>query len=611
MIEGRHSSINGIKKRESPYPDLPLVLRPMNLYQHFRNEVVQAVEELVSGGEIPNGLDLTRIAVEPPRETGLGDITTNAAMVLAKPAGLKPRDLAEKLAGRLEAVESVVETEIAGPGFINIRLDHAFWQDRLKEILSAGPAYGDSELGKGESVNVEYVSANPTGPLHVAHARGAVVGDALASLLEKAGFEVTREYYVNDAGAQVDALSRSAYLRYREALGETIDEIPEGLYPGDYLKPVGEALAKRDSDKWLDANEDAWLSEVRDFAVATIMEGVRDDLAALGIEFGTFTSENSLVQKGAVDGVFKDLEEKGLVYTGVLEPPKGKEPDDWEPRPQTLFKATDFGDEVDRPLKKSDGSWTYFATDMAYHLDKFQRGFKTMIDVWGADHGGYVKRMKAAVEAVTGGQGDLDVKICQMVRLSKGGEPVRMSKRAGAFVTLRDLIGEVGRDVVRFMMLTRKNDSQMEFDLEKALEQSRDNPVFYVHYAHARCRSVMRNAAEEYGDDKITPHQLSGADLGLLSDPSELGVIRVMAAWPRMVESAAEAHEPHRIAYYLNDLATQFHVLWNKGNDDAKLRFIVADNEPITMARLALVQGVATVIASGLQVFGVAPVEEL
>ncbi|MEE9318294.1 MAG: arginine--tRNA ligase, partial [Rhodospirillales bacterium] len=494
----------------------------MNLYQHFRNKVVQAVEELVSDGEIPDGLDLARIAVEPPREAGLGDITTNAAMVLSKPAGLKPKDLAEKLAGRLEAVESVIETEIAGPGFINIRLDPAFWQERLREILGAGPAYGDSELGKGEKVNVEYVSANPTGPLHVAHARGAVVGDALASLLEKAGYDVTREYYVNDAGAQVDALSRSAYLRYREALGETIEEIPEGLYPGDYLKPVGEALAKRDGDKWLDAKEDAWLSEVRDFAVARIMEGVKEDLSALGIEFGTFTSENSLVQKGAVDGVLKELEEKGLVYTGVLEPPKGKKPDDWEPRPQTLFKATEFGDEVDRPLKKSDGSWTYFATDMAYHLDKFQRGFKTMIDVWGADHGGYVKRMKAAVEAVTGGEGVLDVKICQMVRLSKGGEPVRMSKRAGAFVTLSDLISEVGRDVVRFMMLTRKNDSQMEFDLEKALEQSRDNPVFYVHYAHARCRSVMRKAAEEFGGDKITPDALAGADLGLLSDPSEL-----------------------------------------------------------------------------------------
>ncbi len=590
---------------------MPSVLRPMNLYQYFRNKVVQAVEELVSDGEIPDGLDLARIAVEPPREAGLGDITTNAAMVLSKPAGLKPKDLAEKLAGRLNAVESVIETEIAGPGFINIRLDPAFWQERLREILGAGPAYGDSELGKGEKVNVEYVSANPTGPLHVAHARGAVVGDALASLLEKAGYDVTREYYVNDAGAQVDALSRSAYLRYREALGETIEEIPEGLYPGDYLKSIGEALAKRDGNKWLDAKEDAWLSEVRDFAVARIMEGVKEDLSALGIEFGTFTSENSLVQKGAVDSVLKELEEKGLVYTGVLEPPKGKKPDDWEPRPQTLFKATEFGDEVDRPLKKSDGSWTYFATDMAYHLDKFQRGFKTMIDVWGADHGGYVKRMKAAVEAVTEGQGVLDVKICQMVRLSKGGEPVRMSKRAGAFVTLSDLIGEVGRDVVRFMMLTRKNDSQMEFDLEKAMEQSRDNPVFYVHYAHARCRSVMRNAAEEFGGDKITPDALAGADLGLLSDPSELGVIKVMAAWPRMVENAAEAHEPHRIAYYLNDLATQFHFLWNKGNDDAKLRFIVADNEPITMARLALVQGVAAVIASGLQVFGVAPVEEL
>ncbi len=583
----------------------------MILYQYFRDQIVRIVEDLAASGELPGPLDTARVAVEPPRQTGHGDITTNAAMVLSKPTGLKPHDLAAVLAGRLKGIEAVMETEIAGPGFINLSLEPAFWHRQLKEIVETGPAYGDSEMGRGESVNVEYVSANPTGPLHVAHARGAVVGDALASLLEKAGYNVTREYYVNDAGAQVDALARSAYLRYREALGEEIKDIPEGFYPGEYLIPVGEALAKRDGDQWRDVDEDAWLPAIRSFAVAMMMDGVREDLASLGVEPGVFTSESVLVEKGTVDAVIKHLEDKGLIYTGVLEPPKGKAPDDWEPRPQKLFKSSEFGDELDRPVKKSDGSWTYFATDMAYHLDKFQRGFKTMIDVWGADHGGYVKRMKAAVEAVTDGDGVLEVKLCQMVHLKKGGKPVRMSKRAGTFVTLRYLINEVGRDVVRFMMLTRKNDSQMEFDLEKALEQSRDNPVFYVHYAHARCRSVMRNAAEQLGDKKIAPEALAGADLGLLTDTAELGVIKVMAAWPRMVENAAEVHEPHRVAYYLNDLATLFHALWNKGNDDARLRFIQSDNEGLTLARLALVQGVATVIASGLQVFGVSPVEEL
>ena len=583
----------------------------MNLYQYFRDQIVRIVEDLAASGELSGPLDTARVAVGPPRQTGHGDITTNAAMVLSKPTGLKPHDLAAVLAERLKGIEAVMETEIAGPGFINLSLEPAFWHRQLKEIVETGPAYGNSEMGRGEAVNVEYVSANPTGPLHVAHARGAVVGDALASLLEKAGYNVTREYYVNDAGAQVDALARSAYLRYREALGEEIKDIPEGFYPGEYLIPVGEALAKRDGDQWRDVDEDAWLPEIRSFAVAMMMDGVREDLASLGVEPGVFTSESVLVEKGTVDAVIKHLEDKGLIYTGVLEPPKGKAPDDWEPRPQKLFKSSEFGDELDRPVKKADGSWTYFATDMAYHLDKFQRGFKTMIDVWGADHGGYVKRMKAAVEAVTDGDGVLEVKLCQMVHLKKGGKPVRMSKRAGTFVTLRYLINEVGRDVVRFMMLTRKNDSQMEFDLEKALEQSRDNPVFYVHYAHARCRSVMRNAAEQLGDKKIAPEALAGADLGLLTDTAELGVIKVMAAWPRMVENAAEVHEPHRVAYYLNDLATLFHALWNKGNDDARLRFFQSDNEGLTLARLALVQGVATVIASGLQVFGVSPVEEL
>ncbi|HIC30153.1 MAG TPA: arginine--tRNA ligase [Rhodospirillales bacterium] len=583
----------------------------MNIYQHFRDEILSIVDELASQNVIPAGMDTGRITVEPPREAGHGDMATNAAMVLSKAAGMKPRDLAAVLSERLNTIQWVHETEIAGPGFINLRLESPYWHQRLEEILQNGTAFGDSTLGRGETVNVEYVSANPTGPLHVAHARGAVVGDVLASLLEKAGYAVTREYYVNDAGAQVDILARSAYLRYREALGEKIKEIPKGLYPGEYLIPVGEALAEKYGDQWLGADEEAWLADIRSFAAILMMDEVREDLKSLGIDFDVFSSEKTLVEKGAVEGVLEQLEKMDLIYTGVLEPPKGKIPDDWEPRPQTLFRASQFGDEVDRALKKSDGTWTYFATDMAYHLDKFQRGFKSMINVWGADHGGYVKRMKAAVGAVTGGEGELDVKICQMVHLKKGGEALRMSKRAGTFVTLSDLIGEVGRDVVRFMMLTRKNDSQMEFDLDKALEQSRDNPVFYVHYAHARCRSVLRNAATEWGDDTISPSALAAADLSLLTDPSELDLIKVMAAWPRMVENAAEAHEPHRIAYYLNELATLFHALWNKGNDDARLRFIITGEPALTIARLALVQGVATVIVSGLQVIGVSPVEEL
>jgi len=583
----------------------------MNLYQHFRDEIVRTVEDLSAAGEIPGTPDTTRITVEPPREASHGDIATNVAMALAKPTGMNPRELAERLVVRLADLAGVESAGVAGPGFINIRLQPAFWRQRLREILLAGTAYGDSDLGGGAPINIEYVSANPTGPLHVAHARGAVVGDALASLLEKAGFEVTREYYINDAGAQVEALARSVYLRYREAMGEDIGEIPEGLYPGDYLKAVGEALVGRDGDRWMEADEATWLSEVQSFAVDAMMAEVRDDLAALGISFDVFTSERFLVDAGAVDAVFEHLEVRGLVYTGVLDPPKGKTPDDWEPRPQTLFNARAFGDDVDRPLKKSDGTWTYFATDMAYHRDKVERGFKSMIDVWGADHGGYVKRVKAAVEALSGGEAVLDIKLCQMVHLKRGGEPMRMSKRAGTFVTLAELIGEVGRDVVRFMMLTRKNDSQMEFDLEKALEQSRDNPVFYVHYAHARCRSVLRNAAEAFGAASLDPVALADSDLDLLSDPAELAVIKTMATWPRIVESAAEAHEPHRVAYYLDELATAFHALWNKGNDDARLRFIVVDDPALTMARLALVQGVATVVASGLGVFGVTPVEEL
>ena len=583
----------------------------MNLFRHFEREVTSAVDALAAAGTLPPGLDTARVAVEPPREAAHGDITTNAAMVLAKAARMKPRDLAQSLALRLAALDDVARAEVAGPGFINMNLRPSFWHARLREVLAAGTAYGDSDLGAGEPVEVEYVSANPTGPLHVGHGRGAVVGDALAALLEKAGYAVTREYYINDAGAQVDALARSVHLRYRQALGEDAGPMPDGLYPGDYLIPVGAALAERDGDQWCKADEAAWLPVFRDFAVAAMMDLIRDDLAALGVRHAVFTSERRLVAEGAVDAAFDDLSARGLIYEGVLEPPKGKLPEDWEPRPQVLFRATRFGDVVDRPLKKSDGSWTYFASDIACHADKFRRGLAQMIDVWGADHGGYVTRMQAAVTAITEGKGALDVKLCQMVNLLDGGEPVKMSKRAGSFITLRDVIDRVGRDVFRFMMLTRRNDAPLDFDFKVVAEQSRDNPVFYVHYAHARCRSVLRHAAADLSGVALTDDTLAAAPLERLDDPAELDVIRALAGWPRLIESAAQTHEPHRIAFYLQDLAALFHVLWTKGKDDARLRFITLDDVPLTLARLALVRGVQLVVASGLLVFGVEPVEEL
>ncbi len=583
----------------------------MTLFETFRENIVSIINEMIAAKELPEGLNLDRINVEPPRDASHGDLTTNAAMVLAKPAAMNPRDLATLLAKKLGELDAVEKVDIAGPGFLNFGLSIAFWHSQMRDVLRQGISFGDSDMGQGQKVNVEYVSANPTGPLHVAHARGAVTGDALALLLRKAGYDVTTEYYINDAGSQVDTLARSAHLRYREALGEDIGEIPEGLYPGDYMIPVGEALAQRDGDKWLDCDETEWLVEFREFAVAQMMTLIRDDLKGLGIEQDVFTSEKSLVDAGAVDDVLNTLEDENLVYVGVLEPPKGMKPDDWEPRPQTLFKSTDFGDDVDRPIKKSDGSWTYFTNDIAYHLDKYRRGYTQMIDIFGADHGGYVKRMKAATTAVSGGEAALEIKLCQMVHLMKGGEPIRMSKRSGNFVTLRNLIDEVGKDVVRFIMLTRKSDTQMEFDLQKVTEQSRDNPVFYVQYAHARCHSVLRNALETLGVESIDALNLHDVSFDPIHDPAELELIRVMANWPRMVEAAAEAQEPHRVAYYLNELATQFHGLWNKGKDDVRLRFIHEDDRELTLARLALIQAVALVIASGLAVFGVEPVEEL
>ena len=583
----------------------------MNIHQSFLAYVRAAITQLGADGILPAELDMSKISVEPPREASHGDISTNAAMVLSKAANMKPRDIAKHLAARLGALDAVASAEIAGPGFINLILTPDKWREVLAEILIAGIDYGDSDFGGGAKVNVEYVSANPTGPLHVAHARGAVIGDTLANLMTKAGFDVTTEYYINDAGAQVEALARSAHLRYREALGEDIGVIPEGLYPGEYMIPVGTALLAEYGDAYKDADETAWLPVFRDFAIDRMMDAVKTDLAALGIEQDVFTSERALIDAGAVEELLATLDNKGLIYTGVLEPPKGKKTQDWEPRPQILFRATEFGDDVDRPMKKSDGTWTYFANDIANHLDKFKRGFPIMIDIFGADHGGYVNRMKAAVTAMSSGEADLEIKLCQMVHLKKNGEPMRMSKRAGNFVTLRELVDEVGRDVVRFIMLTRKQDSQMEFDLDKALEQSRDNPIFYVQYAHARCRSVLRNAATLIAECELTWSALARVDMTALNDPAEMELIKLMAGWPRLIESAAEAREPHRVAYYLQDLAECFHALWNKGKDDARLRFIHEDDTARTLARLALVQGVATVIASGLKICGVTPVEEL
>ena len=582
----------------------------MNYFNYLNEIVTNSIEKLMLAGTLPKGLDLGALNVEPPRDPSHGDVATNAALVLAKSAGMKPREIAEPLAECLAGVPELEEVSVAGPGFINIRLAETFIHERLLDVLKAGTSYGDSDLGSGIPVNVEYVSTNPTGPLHVGHARGAVFGDALANLLEKAGHAVTREYYINDAGAQVNQLARSAYLRYREALGEDVGEIPEGLYPGDYLIPVGEALASSHGEAWLNEPEEAWLPSFRRFAIDAMMENIREDLTSLGVNIAVFTSELELADQGKVEDALGFLESKNLIYEGVLEAPKGKQPDDWEPRPQTLFKATEFGDDVDRPLKKSDGSWTYFATDVAYHRDKVDRGFNTMIDVWGADHGGYVKRMVAAVAALSEGTAQLDIKLCQLVKLTRGGEPVRMSKRAGSFVTLRDVVDEVGKDVVRFIMLTRRNDAPLDFDFATVTEQSRDNPVFYVQYAHARACSVLRNVAgvleTEMDDDTLTR-----AKLGRLTHVDELALIKLLGGWPRLIETAAEAHEPHRIAFYIHDVASAFHQFWNQGKEDPDLRFIVDEDAELTLARAALVKGVATVIASGLEVMGVEPVQEM
>jgi len=583
----------------------------MNIFQEYRNHIVDILSHMSQTGDLPAGLDLSRVTVEPPRDASHGDMSTNAAMVLSKPAGKNPRQLGEILAEKIKTLDGVTEVTVAGPGFVNFRLDAAAWLATVRNVLSAGIHFGNSGMGRNKKVNIEYVSANPTGPLTVGHARGAVVGDAMASLLQKAGFDVVREYYINDAGNQVNILGRSVYLRYREALGESIGEIPPGFYPGEYLKDVGQMLAKRDGDKWLGKDEVEWHPVCKAAALEMMMAEIKADLADMGIHHDVFSSEQAVIDAGAVDKAFKALEDQGLIYTGVLEPPKGKKPDDWEERPQTLFKATQFGDDTDRPLKKSDGSWTYFANDIAYHWDKYNRGAKHLIDILGADHGGYVKRIRAAVKAVSGGEADVDVKLCQIVHTFDNGEPVRMSKRAGTFVTLRDMLDKVGKDVIRFIMLTRSSDQTLEFDFAKVVEQSKDNPVFYVQYAHARCYSVLRNAKEMFPDMASDAMSLADANVSRLASEDELKLVRLMAAWPRHVEQAAEAAEPHRITFYLQELAAEFHAFWNKGREDNSLRFLHENDRGLSHARLALVRAVATVIASGLTVMGVTPLEEL
>ncbi|WP_174273906.1 arginine--tRNA ligase [Sphingomonas bacterium] len=570
------------------------------LHARFAADLDALLDGLVRDGALPGGLERRGVTVEPPRDAAHGDLATNAAMVLAKPAGTNPRALAALIAPKLAALDHVIGVEVAGPGFLNVRLTEETWAAELATILAEGGDYGRADIGRGRRVNVEYVSANPTGPMHMGHCRGAVVGDALAGLLEYAGYAVTREYYVNDAGAQVQTLARSAWLRYREALGETI-AIPEGLYPGDYLVPVGAALAAEFGDRFKDAPESEWLDLFRKRTVALMMERIRADLALLGIAHEVFASEAAVQEAGRVEAAFARLRADGLIYEGTLEPPKGELPDDWEPTEMTLFRATAFGDDQDRPVRKSDGGLTYFGTDLAYHAQKAE-GADLLIDIWGADHAGTVKRIQAAVKALAPDK-PFDVKLVQMVRLLRGGEPVKMSKRSGSFVTLADVVEEVGRDVVRFTMLTRRADAQMDFDFAKVVEASKDNPVFYVQYAHARIASLHRRADE-------AGIALPEADLALL-DMDELALVKLAAQFPRIIEAAANAHEPHRIAFYLYDLAAAFHALWNQGNDDPARRFLIADDAPKTAARLALADGIGQVLRNGLGVMGVAAATEM
>jgi arginyl-tRNA synthetase len=591
-------------------------MAPKDQPRHLFADMLTRVQT-ASTAVLGPGAAIGRIVVEPPRDPTHGDMATNAAMVLAKDAGKKPRELAESIAAKLRVDDKVASVDVAGPGFINLSLKPNVWGEELLLALAQGADYGRSDIGKDEQVNVEYVSANPTGPMHVGHGRGAVFGDALATLLLFNGFDVTREYYINDAGAQVDVLARSAFLRYREALGEDIGEIPDGLYPGDYLRPVGGELAAEHGAKLTTMKEGEWLPIVRAKAITMMMDVIRDDLAALNVQFDVFFSERSLIEgkRDEVGATIEGLRKSGEVYEGRLPPPKGGNLEDWEDREQTLFRSTDFGDDVDRPLKKSDGSYTYFASDIAYHRSKIDRGFLNLIDVWGADHGGYIKRMQAAVKAVSGGEAKLDVKLVQLVRLLRAGEPVKMSKRAGEFVTLREVVDEVGRDAVRFDMLYRKNDAALDFDLAKVIEHTRENPVFYVQYGHARGMSVFRNARAEIPDLPATATArrayLRQTPLDRLGDSGEIALLRRVALYPRVVEAAAVAHEPHRIAFYLYELASEFHALWTRGNDLPHLRFIIQNDRETTKARLALVEGIVTILASGLALLGVSAPEEM
>ncbi|WP_106753191.1 arginine--tRNA ligase [Pannonibacter carbonis] len=581
----------------------------MNIFTEYTARVQAAVAGLALA-TAPGAADLARIMVESPRDPAHGDLATNAAMVLAKPLGMKPRDLAEQIAAALRLDAEFTEVTVAGPGFINIRLDKAVWHRVLANVVARGDGFGRSTQGSGVKVNVEYVSANPTGPMHVGHTRGAVFGDALANLLAYVGHEVTREYYINDAGSQIDTLARSAFLRYREALGEDIGEIPSGLYPGDYLKPVGAALGAAHGNALLAMDEADWMAIVKAATIDAMMALIREDLAQLNVRHEVFFSERTLHDRSAdgvseIDRMLDKLRARGLVYEGKLPPPKGELPDDWEDREQTLFRATDYGDDIDRPLKKSDGSYTYFAADVAYFLSKYERGFKEMVYVLGADHGGYVKRLEAVGKAVSGGESRVIVRLCQLVKLYRAGEPVRMSKRSGDFVTLRDVVEEVGRDPVRFMMLFRKNEAALDFDFQKVTEQSKDNPVFYVQYGHARCCSVLRQAGEELKGADLSDAVLSTADLSGLTDSGELELIAKMAEWPKVVAAAAEAHEPHRVAFFLHELASSLHAHWNRGKEMPQLRFINPENTQLTLARLALVRAVSLVLASGLTLLGV------
>ena len=580
----------------------------MNLFAEIRSLVIDSLQQMQAQGNLPDGLSFDAVTVEPPRDAAHGDMATNAAMVLAKPSSCKPRDIAQRLATLLSADPRLASVEVAGPGFLNLRLASTLWADVLRAILADPAGYGRATVGAGIKVNVEYVSANPTGPLHVGHTRGAVFGDALASMLDFAGYDVTREYYINDGGAQVDVLARSVYLRYLEAHGQEV-AFEDGTYPGDYLIAVGQALKEKVGDSYLGKGEQVWLEDVREFSTLAMMELIREDLLALGVKMDVFYSEKSLYGTGLIEAAIEDLKSKGLIYQGVLEPPKGKKPEDWEPREQTLFRSTDHGDDVDRPVQKSDGSWTYFAPDIAYHYDKVQRGFDQLIDVFGADHGGYVKRMKAAVSALSNDKTSLDIKLTQLVKLFKNGAPFKMSKRAGTFVTLRDLVDQVGADATRFVMLTRKNDAPLDFDFDKVMEQTKENPVFYVQYAHARICSVMRKA--QLAGVVVEDAVLQAADLAGLTDAAELTLAAKLAEFPRLIEIAARSNEPHRIAFYLYDLASEFHALWNKGNEQPELRFLQEGNLATSQAKIALIRATAVVISNGLGILGVQPAQEM